>query len=369
MKRILIAEDYKRAISTSELEKAAFKCRHGISWKGSTIRFFENLLWQLERLSDDLAEDNYKILPYLKFPLAAPKPRFIQATKLPDRVVQRSLCDNGLYDIITRTFMYDNIACQRGKGLTAGIKRAGQHLRNYYHKYGTNEGWYLKLDIHHYFDSTPRELLKESVARVVKQKDFVERCFQIIDSFDDRQEVEGKPNDGFGPRGVGLGSQCSQLFQLLYLSPLDHKVIEQFGIKEYVRYMDDILIVVPKRRDAVELFHEVDGFVKKKGLSLNPKSHLGPLTSGLKFLKTSYKLTKTGGVKTGTLRSNISKEIHRLNSMFKKLLVGELEIEDLIQHGNTWSGFALERASKEQIDYVKTYIKDLFLDFHYPEIL
>ena len=132
--------------------------------------------------------------------------------------------------------------------------------------------------------------------------------------------------------------------------------------------MDDMLIIVRTRREALRIFEETKNFMAKKGLELNPKSCYGPLSSGFKFLKTEYTLTKTGQVRTKTLRTNISNEIHRLNGMYKKFLKGEIDFEEMIQHGNTWSGFALERASKNQIDHIKEHITDLFLDFHWNDL-
>ena len=43
--------------------------------------------------------------------------------------------------------------------------------------------------------------------------------------------------------GLPLGNQSSQWFALLYLNKIDHYIKEQFGIKCYVRYMDDMILV------------------------------------------------------------------------------------------------------------------------------
>ena len=43
--------------------------------------------------------------------------------------------------------------------------------------------------------------------------------------------------------GLPLGNQSSQWFVLLYLNKIDYYIKEQFGIKCYVRYMDDMILV------------------------------------------------------------------------------------------------------------------------------
>jgi RNA-directed DNA polymerase len=72
--------------------------------------------------------------------------------------------DNGLYDSLAGSFIYDNFACQPGKGLTNAMCRVGTHLKRHFEEHGmSNMGYYAQLDIRHYFDSTPHGKLKEFV--------------------------------------------------------------------------------------------------------------------------------------------------------------------------------------------------------------
>ena len=151
------------------------------------------------------------------------------------------------------SFIYDNLACQRGKGTTKAIERMKYHLRKYFLENHTNKGYYVKLDIHHYFQSTPHQKLKEIVAERIVQPDFQKRVFEIIDSFKDERPQEEISHDEFGERGIGLGSQCSQLLQLLYLDELDHLIKEKFHVAHYLRYMDDMIILVSSKEEATSL--------------------------------------------------------------------------------------------------------------------
>lgn len=58
--------------------------------------------------------------------------------------------------------------------------------------------------------------------------------FRIIDSFD-------------GEVGLGLGSQISQIMELLVLNDLDHYIKERLKIKYYIRYMDDFILIHPDK--------------------------------------------------------------------------------------------------------------------------
>lgn len=57
---------------------------------------------------------------------------------------------------------------------------------------------------------------------------------RVIDSFE-------------GDRGLGLGSQISQIMELLVLNDLDHFIKEKLHIKYYIRYMDDFILIHPDR--------------------------------------------------------------------------------------------------------------------------
>lgn len=180
------------------------------------------------------------------------KPRKIHSTKFVDRVVQRAMCDNGLLEDIRRPLVYENGACLEGKGFTFAFKLVEKHLRQFYFKsnYRSNIGWYVKIDVKKFFDSTPHSVLKSVVKKTVKDSWMLERVWEIIDSVEDPRPSTEILKDPFGSRGVVLGSQISQLLQLLVLDKLDHAVKQRFRVKHYVRYMDDMLMLVKTKDEA-----------------------------------------------------------------------------------------------------------------------
>lgn len=106
-------EDIKEKVCSFEsLYKAMAKCRKGVMWKDSVARYSNNGLASVLKLCNSLEDNTYKIDDYHRFTIYEPKEREIVSTKLKDRIFQRSLCDNYLYDAITKSFIYDNCACQ-----------------------------------------------------------------------------------------------------------------------------------------------------------------------------------------------------------------------------------------------------------------
>lgn len=121
--------------------------------------------------------------------------------------------------------------------------------------------------------------------------------FEVIDSFKDARPEDILATDQFGQRGIALGSHMSQLLQLLYLDSFDHFVKEKLRVKHYLRYMDDMVMLTQTKEEAWKAYHAAESELAKLGLTLNPKSKVAKVSSGLKFLKTFYKLTKTGAVR------------------------------------------------------------------------
>lgn len=363
MRQILTKEKYLKAISFDELIKATNECVRGVKWKESTAKFYTNRLYRIAELRQLLKTNKYKLQNYIKFMTFDPKPREICATRIRDRVLQRSLCNNGLYDAFVNPFIYDNLACQKGKGITASIKRMKYHLNKYFHENNTNEGYYLKLDIHHYFESTPHEELKKIVKYYIREENFQKIVFDIIDSFDDKRSDKEIKLDPFGKRGIGLGSQCSQLLQLLYLNDVDHYIKEQLKVAHYIRYMDDMILLARTKEHANFLLQKIKEILERKGLTLNKKSKISRIQDNIQFCKIIYKLSKSGKIKTKVVRKTFNREIRRIRKYKQLLKDGKISIKDLIQHGNTWYGFAKWRCSGKQIKFIKDLFRNTFSEF------
>ena len=216
-----MGKQFDEAIQFGALYKALKKCCRGVRWKPSTAGYEHYALANTYRLRQELLHGSYKLSSYQRFTIREPKVRDIVATRLRDRQFQRALCDAVLYPSITRSFIYDNGACQRGKGVDFALDRMTAHLQQYYreqkqaaeaaigHRLGRfcAGGWVLACDVRHFFDSTPHAVAKAAVAKRVYDSETVRHNARIIDSFG-------------GERGIGLGSQVSQLNQLAVLDTL-----------------------------------------------------------------------------------------------------------------------------------------------------
>ena len=92
------------------------KCKRNVMWKDGTASYVNNGLANIYKLKKSLESDEYTLKKYTHFKVFEPKERDIVSTRIKDRIFQRSLCDNFLYKEISKSFIYDNVACQIGKG-------------------------------------------------------------------------------------------------------------------------------------------------------------------------------------------------------------------------------------------------------------
>ena len=144
--------------------KSLKKCCKNVRWKTSVTQYEVNGLKNTAKVAAEINSGKYKLLPYQEFQINEPKERHITATRIRDRQVQRSICDTVVYDSITRSFVADNSACQKGRGTQYAIDRLKEHIRRYYRKNGA-EGYYLKCDIHHFFESLDHNIIKAQLRK------------------------------------------------------------------------------------------------------------------------------------------------------------------------------------------------------------
>ena len=342
---ISMGELYDKAISFDELYKGLQKASRNVKWKDSTASYWANGLKNTYKLRQELLTDRYKISPYQRFMIHEPKEREIVATRIKDRQFQRSLCDNVLYPQITKSFIRDNCACQKGKGVDDALDRMDAHLHRYFRKHGAN-GWVLKCDIRHYFAETPHDVAKAAVRKRVTDDEAYRRAEEIIDSFG-------------GDKGIGLGSQVSQLVELAVLDDFDHWIKERLKAKHYIRYMDDFILIHESKDFLATAMKEIAERLKGLGLTLNKKTGIHPLKQGLKFLQWRFLLKESGKVIRRMSRRSIVRERRKLKRMAGLLRQGKCSISAMKENLQSWLANAQRGNTKSAVRRMIRYFNGL----------
>lgn len=333
--------DLKEEIcSFDNLYSAMRKCKINVIWKDSVSGYVSNGLSNIYKLKQSLEEDTYKLDKYQEFTIYEPKERQIVSTRIKDRVFQRSLCDNYLYKEITKSFIYNNCACQIGKGTEFARKRLKCELQKYFRKYNrSNIGYVLKVDLKNYFGSTPHELAYEAITKRIKDEWVLCEVKRVIDSY----------NQGDNPDvRMGLGSQLTQLIQLAILDDLDHYIKEQLHIKYYIRYMDDFILIHENKQYLKECLIKIDNWILQRNLYLNEnKTQIFKIQQGINFLGFRFRLVKSGKVIITLLHTKLSHERRKLRKLVNRCHKGLMTREDVDVCYNSWKAHINNNSNKK----------------------
>lgn len=126
--------------------------------------------------------------------------------------------------------------------------------------------YFVKLDIRKFFDNIDGEILKQKLARKIKDKDALWAWGQIIDS---------------APMACPVGYYTSPWLANLYLEELDWFIAQQLYkvrrgkrinyVRHQLRYIDDILLIGTSKRDMDKAVHAIAEYLQKNyGLEIKP---------------------------------------------------------------------------------------------------
>ena len=337
--------------SFHNLYRAMYKSKQNVMWKDSVAGFVKNGLVNCVKLHDQLIKGTYKIDKYTIFNVYEPKERKIVSTRIKDRVFQRSLCDNYLTAQVSKSFIYDNAACQEKKGTDFARGRLKCHLQRFYRKHNLN-GYVLKCDLTNFFGSTNHTIAKAAIKKRVNDKWAIAEVYRIIDSFVDGEDPEV---------GMGLGSQVTQLIQLAVLDDLDHYIKEQLHIKHYVRYNDDFILIHQDKDYLIYCLDRIKEKLQKLDLKLSPKkTQIFSVKQGIHFLGFSHRLTPTGKVVCKLLRKKVSHERRRLKKLVKRSRQGIMTREQVDHCFEGWKAHARHGDSYNLITTMSNYYYHLW---------
>ena len=135
-------------------------------------------------------------------------------------------------------------------------------------KYG--DAWILKMDVSKFFYSINRDILKQILRKKINDEKFLRLLDMIIDSSPE------------GEKGIPLGNVTSQDFANIYLNELDQYAKRFLGLKYYVRYMDDIIVVLPTKEEAQRAKESLTAFLNERlDLQTNEKTKIFPVDQGV----------------------------------------------------------------------------------------
>jgi hypothetical protein len=341
-------DSLEKVADLNALMSASKKARSGITWKASVQRYLMNLLKNVADTHKKILSEEDVRRGFIKFDLIERgKLRHISSVHFSERVAQRSLCANALIPTLTRGLIYDNGASLKNKGITFALDRLSAHLQRHYRKHG-NEGYVLLLDFSDYFGRIRHDVIKEILNQNFKDKRLISLAMSFVYAF--------------GEKGLGLGSETSQIFAVTYPSKIDHYIKEVLRIKGYARYMDDSYLIHKDKGYLKKCLEDLKGKFAEVGIVLNPKkTRIVKLSKGFTFLKTQYFLTDTGKVIRKACRESIVRQRRKLKKFKKFSDAGEMSFDHIYNSYMSWRGYIGHKDAHRTILSMDTLFKDLFI--------
>lgn len=273
-------------------------------------------------------------------------PRHIRSVTVRERGVQRCVCDNALVPALARTFIYDNSASLKGKGYSFAMRRLAVHLQQYYRKYG-NEGYVLLFDFSKFFDNVSHAVVKAIIDKEVPDKEIQAICKEFVDAF--------------GDKGLGLGSQISQICALASANRLDHYIKEVLRIRWYGRYMDDGYLLHPSKEYLCECLEHIQRICDKLGIILNrKKTQIVKLSHGFTFCKARFYLTESGKVVKKIYKHSVAVERRKLKKLKRKADNGIMTPTEVFMSFQSWRAYARNFMSFHTVCSMERLLKSLF---------
>lgn len=317
------------------LEKAYKQTQKGAAkYKVAAMEFARDETYNLLELRSKLVSGSWEFGDYFEFPVFEPKERIINAPGYEAKVVQIAI-NNVLKKIYNKCFIYDSYACIDEKGTHKAVDRVSHFMRKAGWEYGDG-AYIIKLDIEKYFYTINRGILKEIIRKKIKCEQTLGLLSKVIDSADAIDVV-----------GIPLGNTLSQLFANIYMDQLDQYCKRRLSLKHYVRYADDVIVVVENKEEANRVLALMVDFLKER-LALDiseDKTKVFPIAQGVNAY--GFKIHKTHRL----LRNDSKKKIKRKAKQMKHSLVeGRMTKEKVEQILNSWNGHARHGNSLNFID-------------------
>jgi len=293
-------------------------------YRSEALVFAQDATLNLSKLRDELINETYEFSGYFEFTVTQPKVRVINAPHYRDKIVQLAI-NNVLKGIFNPGLIDHTYACIDGRGTHRCVDKISEFSRKAKWEYGP-EAYFVKVDVKKFFYSLDRDILKEFIDRKINDDKALRLVYKIIDSAGSIDKL-----------GMPLGNTLSQLSANITMNAVDQYCKRTLSLRYYVRYADDVVIIVRNKDEANRILNSVMNHLNTR-LNLNAnknKSKIFPISQGVNTV--GFKIYSTHRL----LRNESKKTIKQKLRKMRKLIVNEtMEPEKAEQILNSWYGHA-----------------------------
>lgn len=355
MKKSLIK--YEEILNYDVIEKnykdVCSKTKH----RNKIIKFDLFHSTNINSIYDELRKRKYHHSQYNIFLIKEPKYRIVMSEGIRDKIINHIVSNQFLKPALYPKLIEANVATREGKGTAEAIRLCKKYFIKLMNKY--EKFYILKYDISKYFYNIDHDILKQKLREVFFDEEVLKLLFEIIDSTDasyinkeidkciERERLKLSKLQGreieklkeqlkniphyYEKKGLGIGSMTNQIFAIFYLNSLDHFIKEDLRIKEYIRFMDDGVIMSPDKEYLKDVKRKIEIELDKLKLKLNEKTEIYTSTGGFDFV--GYRFSCKKGRLLMRLKNSTKRRIKR-----KFLVLEKYDKEKLVRVKASYNG-------------------------------
>lgn len=225
---------FEQIVDRRTLSIALHRAAKGKSNRSVVRDFVRNADENLDDLVNALRGETFRFDPYQHFSIRDTKSRIIHAPSFRDRVVHHAMI-HATGPTFEQGACHHSYACRRQRGQHAAIAQARKWIRQ-----GV---WYLKVDIQKFYDSINHEILRTMLRRRFVERRLLSLFDRLLESY---EVIPGQ--------GIPIGALTSQYLGNFFLDAVDRWAKQTMGIRRYLRYMDDMLLI--GCRESLHMVHK-----------------------------------------------------------------------------------------------------------------
>jgi len=226
--------------------------------KSKIYRFERFKMQYLTEIYDVLSQDKYTSMKYNIFLINSPKYRIVMSLNIADKIINHYVTRFILMPKLEKYLDIRNVATRKGMGRDYAIDLVKKYLEHFKSK---DACYVLKIDISKYFYTIDHNVLRgmikdkldegeykivDTILKSTNETYINEKIQKIKGNAINRvptrkDEIEEIPLYNYN-KGLPIGNMSSQFLSIYYLNKLDHKIVHDYHLKYYVRYMDDFII-------------------------------------------------------------------------------------------------------------------------------
>ncbi len=184
-----------------------------------------------------------------------------------------------------------------------GIDRACRGVERATRRDPAHSKYCVKLDIRKFYPSIPHDKLKARLREVIKDEKAIKLIEVVIDSHSP---------------GLPIGNYTSPWLAELYLQPVDYFIKQSEGVRHYVRYADDMVLIDSNKRKLRNTMYNVIEFVRALGLEIKSNYQLFKIYKNGKGRKIDF-VGKCFGIGVTTIRKRRALALMRQSRTIQKL--------------------------------------------------